>query len=145
MKNMAKNKRLYRSEKDRMIGGVAGGIAEYFDVDSVVIRIIFVLVSIYGGSGVMIYMILWLIIPTESSNKSSTEENVEKGAEEIRDKAKDVALSFKKNRNNQVLVGIFLVLIGLLFFFSNFGFFSIFNIWKLWPLLIIAIGISLLL
>jgi phage shock protein C len=140
----SKTKRLYRSEKNRMIAGVAGGLGEYFDIDPVIVRLIFVLVAIYGGSGVLIYVILWLVIPSQSDTKSSTEKNVEKGAKEIQDKAEDMAKSIKKNGNNKIFLGIFMIVIGLMLFLGNFGFVHIFNMWKLWPLVIIAIGISLL-
>jgi phage shock protein C len=61
----AKSKRLYRSNKERMIGGVCGGIAEYFQVDPTLVRIIYVLVSIFSVAfpGVLVYIILWAIIP----------------------------------------------------------------------------------
>lgn len=58
-------KRLYRSEEDRMIGGVCGGIAKYFDVDPVLIRVIAVVLLFLGG-GFLAYLILWIIVPTKS-------------------------------------------------------------------------------
>lgn len=59
-------KRLYRSRDERMIGGVAGGIAEYFEVDPTLVRIIFVLLLLPGFfPGILLYMILWAIIPPE--------------------------------------------------------------------------------
>lgn len=48
---------------NRMVAGVAGGLAEYFDVDPTLIRALFVIVTLLGGSGVLIYIILWLIMP----------------------------------------------------------------------------------
>lgn len=61
---MTKNiKRLYRSEKDRMIGGVCGGIAKYFDLDPVLIRVIAVVLLFISGAGLLAYLILWIIIP----------------------------------------------------------------------------------
>ncbi|MGM5483514.1 MAG: PspC domain-containing protein [Nanobdellota archaeon] len=61
---MVKNKRLFRS-KDRMIAGVCGGIAEYFDVDPTVIRLLWVLITIFTGifTGIIAYIIAWVIIP----------------------------------------------------------------------------------
>ena len=67
-------KRLYRSESDRMIAGVAGGLGEYFDLDPVIFRILFVVVAIFGGSGLLLYFILWFIIPSQSRLDSSTNE-----------------------------------------------------------------------
>lgn len=55
--------RLYRSTTSRVFGGVAGGIAEYFNMDPVIIRVIFVLAAIFGGGGVLIYLVLWIAVP----------------------------------------------------------------------------------
>lgn len=58
------NKRLYRSTTDKMIGGVCGGIAEYFDIDPVIPRIVAVILLLPGGlPGFLPYVILWLIVP----------------------------------------------------------------------------------
>jgi phage shock protein C len=59
-------KRLYRSEKDRIIAGVCGGIAEYFDVDPVLIRVLTVILFFAGMFGFLAYLVLWIIIPNES-------------------------------------------------------------------------------
>jgi phage shock protein C len=58
-------KKLYRSKTDRKIAGVAGGIAHYFDLDPTVVRVGFVLLALPGGPSILIYFILWLIIPEE--------------------------------------------------------------------------------
>ncbi|MFW5847137.1 MAG: PspC domain-containing protein [Nanoarchaeota archaeon] len=61
---MVKQKRLYRSKKERMIGGVCGGIAEYVDTDPTIIRLIWVIISLLSvGLGVLAYLIAWIIIP----------------------------------------------------------------------------------
>ena len=60
---MFEAKRLYRSRKDRKLGGVCGGIAEYLNVDSTVIRILWILFAIAYGIGILAYFICWLIIP----------------------------------------------------------------------------------
>ena len=56
-------KKLYRSKKDKMIAGVCGGIAEYFDADSTLIRLLMGLSVLLGGAGVVAYIIAWIIIP----------------------------------------------------------------------------------
>ncbi len=58
-------KRLYRSRKEKMIGGVAGGIAEYFDIDPVMIRLLFVLLFFAGGVTFLIYIVCLVVIPKE--------------------------------------------------------------------------------
>ncbi len=58
-------KKLMRSRKDKMIAGVCGGIADYFNMDPTLVRIIYVLVSIFSIAfpGILVYIILWLVIP----------------------------------------------------------------------------------
>jgi len=57
-------KRLYLSDTDKKLGGVCGGIGEYFDKDSTLIRILFILVILFSfGFGVIAYLAMWLIIP----------------------------------------------------------------------------------
>lgn len=62
-------KRLYRSFTNRMIGGVCGGIAEYFGIDPTIVRILFVVALFAGGSGFLAYIIAWIVIP-ESKKES---------------------------------------------------------------------------
>ena len=58
-------RRLTRSTHDRMIAGVCGGVADYFDVDSTLVRVAFVLLSILSAAfpGLLVYIILWLVLP----------------------------------------------------------------------------------
>jgi len=55
--------KLYRSTTDKMVAGICGGIAEYFDVDSTIIRLLWILLFIGAGSGLIAYIICWLVIP----------------------------------------------------------------------------------
>ena len=57
------NRRLLRSRTDRMIGGVCGGLAQYFGLDSSALRVISALLILFGGMSVWVYLILWLVIP----------------------------------------------------------------------------------
>lgn len=59
-------KKLYRSETDKKIAGVAGGLGEYFNIDPLVFRVIFVILLLPGGAGPLIYFILWLLVPKKS-------------------------------------------------------------------------------
>lgn len=59
-------KRLTRSLNSRMIGGVAGGIAEYFNIDPTLVRLAFVLLAFLPGPSFLVYLVLWVIIPVES-------------------------------------------------------------------------------
>jgi phage shock protein C len=61
-------KRLYRSENNKFIGGVCGGISEFFGIDPSIVRIIAVLLSIGSvGTGVLVYLVAWILIPSESN------------------------------------------------------------------------------
>ena len=55
--------KLYRSNTNKAIAGVAGGLGEFFIIDPVIIRIIFVILALMGGGGVLIYVLLWIFVP----------------------------------------------------------------------------------
>lgn len=57
------SKKLYRSRTNRMVAGVAGGIAEYFGLDPSLVRLGWVFFTFLGGSGILAYVIAWIIIP----------------------------------------------------------------------------------
>ena len=63
---MIMNNKLTRSNDDVMVAGVAAGLAEYLNIDPVLVRLLFVLLTISGGHGILIYAILWLLMPQES-------------------------------------------------------------------------------
>lgn len=136
------NKRLYRSCEDKIIGGVAGGLAEYLEIDSSLVRLIF-LVIVFGGVGIPAYIISWVIIPLNPNCHSK-----KTGAEEIKDKAEEISSKFngKKvvdNEANRVLLGLLLLAFGLMFLVQNIvGPF----LWKVfWPGIIIVLGLFLIL
>lgn len=66
-------KKIYRSESDRMIAGICGGIGEYFDIDPTLVRIIFAFILL-SGSGFILYIILWVVIPSQSQLNSKKED-----------------------------------------------------------------------
>jgi phage shock protein PspC (stress-responsive transcriptional regulator) len=61
---------LRRSYADHMLGGVAGGLARYFGVDATIVRIAFVVLTLFGGAGIPLYLAGLLLIPEEGSNQS---------------------------------------------------------------------------
>lgn len=61
-------KKLYLSDTDKKIGGVCGGIAEFLEVDSTIIRLIFAFSVCFGGVGLLAYLLAWLIIPPKPKN-----------------------------------------------------------------------------
>ena len=62
-------KRLYRSKKDRILGGVCAGLGEHLDVDPTVIRLVWAVVTVLSmGTGIIIYILAWIIIPEEDAD-----------------------------------------------------------------------------
>ncbi|OFN75399.1 MULTISPECIES: PspC domain-containing protein [unclassified Corynebacterium] len=59
------NQRLTRSATDTMLGGVCGGIAQTYNLDPTLVRILFVVATLLGFSGILLYLILWVVIPVE--------------------------------------------------------------------------------
>lgn len=132
-------KRLYRSSRDRMIAGVAGGLAEYFDVDPVIIRAAFVILMLTGGFGFLGYIILWIIVPYDYTlNQNTTYESTPSNS------FVENSIVEKKESNktgSYVIAGIFIVLGALLLLHNildNFSFKISF------PIVIILIGILIL-
>jgi phage shock protein PspC (stress-responsive transcriptional regulator) len=67
---MVEIKRLYRSSKDRILGGVCGGIGEYLGIDPVVIRLVWIIFTLLSlGIGIIAYLIAWFIIPRNPRHK----------------------------------------------------------------------------
>ncbi|MFN2303545.1 MAG: PspC domain-containing protein [Anaerolineales bacterium] len=71
------NKKLYRVPSKGMIGGVCVGLGEYLGLDPTIVRLIFVLLTFAGLSGILIYIIMWLIIPVKPAEPSSISESEE--------------------------------------------------------------------
>lgn len=87
-------KKLYRSKTDRIIAGVAGGLAEYFNVDSVLIRIIFVALTLVHGLGILIYIVFLFIVPNEQGSDvvakiASLSSGLKKSEEKLAGKIKE--------------------------------------------------------
>src|SRR4051794_36404291 len=60
--------RLYRSRSQKMIAGVCGGLGEYFDVDPVLIRLLFVVTAFISGVGILAYIVLWIVVPFDGDD-----------------------------------------------------------------------------
>jgi len=138
-------KRLYRSRKNCMIAGICGGIAEYFDIDPVLVRIIAVLTIFINGIGLIAYLIGWIVIPQNPEQNSEKEEKLREKAEKI---AQDVGEHIHKNlenedkKNPRVIGALILLGLGSLFLINNF--LPHLSIDKLWPLILIIIGLGIL-
>ena len=131
--------KLYRSETNKVIAGVCGGLAEYFGIEAVIIRILLVAITLFGGSGLLLYIILWIVMPSSSATGKTSEEYIRDNVEELKERSSDIA-----GKEPKTVLGIILVVIGVSLLLENFGFFAFRYIWRLWPLVIVILGISML-
>jgi len=143
---MNNSTRLYRSRTHKVFGGVAGGLADYFNVDVILTRLLFVIVFFAGGGGVIIYIILWIITPQEPlitppPNSGGSGGESANNSAGITD-AEIVKTDESRNNNRTFIVGIALILIGFLFLLNTL--IPQLVIIKMWPLVLIVIGIMLL-
>lgn len=82
---MSNAKRLLRKRDGKMIAGVAAGIADYFEVDVNLIRVILVVTAIMGGFGLVVYLVMWILVPEEGSDRSMVDDVVDSVTEENQD------------------------------------------------------------
>lgn len=148
---MAVKGKLYRSQTDRKLGGVCGGLGPHLGVDVNLLRVIFVVLAFFNGIGLFIYLLFWILVPTEGQGEVGSSETVQSGAEEIAERARSVADEVRtavRSPDPQMarLVGVILIILGGFFLLQTMGFFW----WRwlrfdvLWPLLLVAAGVVLL-
>ncbi len=130
-------KKIYRSQKDSMIAGVCGGIAEYFDIDSTLVRLLAILVVFLGGVGVIAYIIAWIIIP--QNPEQETNSNKEYAQDEKIDISQEDG---KKDNHRHIWGGLILIFLGLFFLIRSF--FPRFILMNFWPVLLVVVGIVLI-
>ena len=133
-------KRLYRSNKVKVIGGVCGGLADYLNIDVALLRVAFVLLVLFGGSGVLVYIIMWIAIPAQTGQFDSYEDLSEKKSPD--GTGKDTGTGVDKNSNGGLIAGIVLILVGLLFLADRIIPYS--HIIDLWPLILVGLGVLLI-
>jgi phage shock protein C len=130
-------KKLYRSRTDRMIGGVCGGLAEYFNIDSTLVRLAAVALTLAGGSGILAYLIFWFVVPQRPLNMA-----ISNNAQAASDAGEHAVESEGTEASTAALfIGVLLTVLGFLFLAGNFISFAWLSFSKLWPLMLIAIGI----
>lgn len=140
-------KKFYRSKTNRIIFGVCGGLAEYFQVDPLLVRILFVLFILTVKFGIIAYFLLAIIIPVEGSDggkhgrgKKAEESEVGK---EIIDKGSDRNWFLEPGN----IIGLIIILIGLDILFGQvfrFDPFAYVNWGTVWSLIIILIGLTII-
>lgn len=151
------NKRLYRSTKDKMIGGVSGGLAQYFGIDPTIVRVLFVLSLFLGGTGIIAYIILWIVVPEEpyvfnmppsSSSPNPDDESVKAESFEDKETASKLATEYHevyekgKRKKRQTFAGIFLIVLGLIILADTF--IPRFDFEDIIPIILVLIGVGLL-
>lgn len=141
------NKKLFRSVNDKMLGGVAGGLGEYFEIDPTIIRIIFVVTLFMGGAGVVAYLLLWIFVPQRIyiPNVAGVEPNTTgTGFPPQSQPMQDYLSELEEKRSKRSMTaGIILIIFGMIFLADNF--LPRINFGDLWPLILIGIGAGLLL
>lgn len=83
--HMSNAKRLVRERDGKMIAGVAAGIADYFEVDVNLIRVILAVTAVMGGFGLVVYLVMWVLVPEEGSDRSMVDDVVDSVTEENQD------------------------------------------------------------
>jgi phage shock protein PspC (stress-responsive transcriptional regulator) len=157
-------KRIYRSKNDRIIAGICGGLAKYFDVDPAIVRIIFLLLFFFKGIGFLAYLIMWFVIPTdpnetrvfhapgaqnepfEKTNQAKADEEEILDAEIIEETTTNGKsyghYKSEKSKDNRYLVGVILIVIGGLFLLEKF--FPVISLDFIIPVILIGVGAYLL-
>jgi phage shock protein C len=118
---------LRRSRDDRVIAGVCGGLGRHFGIDPVILRLVFVVLLLAGGSGILLYGVGWLAIPEERPG----------------DELGEPAREGERRGGGAEVIGIALVVLGG-FFFLREAFPDAFDSDYVWPVLLIVIGLVVL-
>lgn len=130
-------KRLERSRNNRVIAGVCAGLANYFNIDIALMRVLFVVALLCGSFGFWMYVILWIVVPEENIlGPVYKEENTQDETIDITPKEE------KKTHNGALIAGLILIFIGLIALADNFMYIG--WIWKLWPVALIIAGAVIL-
>ena len=153
-------KRLYRSRSDRIIWGVCGGLAKYFDMDPTIVRVVVVLSIFLGSFGIWAYIILAIVVPLEGSKVTTPKEAVQENVEDMKETASELGREIrstlageedepeevaKVRHRRRNLFGIILIVLGVIFLLGSFNLFWWFNWGNLWPLILVAIGVLIIL
>jgi len=148
-------KKLRRSANEKVIGGVAGGLGDYFDTDPVIFRILFVVLAFTGGGGVLIYLLMWIFIPLNrhrvkfqnyksNTNSDINEEKIDpdtKFDSDTKESLKFDKATLKRKKNGNLVGGSILIFVGLFFLADDF---LPWLRWEyLWPVALIIAGLAI--
>jgi phage shock protein C len=126
---------LKRNPSNKVIAGVCSGLARHLNIDPTIVRLIFVFLAIFAFGGVIVYIVLWAILP-EGNYVLDENEYASQGAD-----AKVDSTSEQKGKT-QLFMGTALIIIGVLLLVI--AFIPQFNFWDFWPLAFIVAGVLLL-
>ncbi|MEW6723546.1 MAG: PspC domain-containing protein [Bacillota bacterium] len=121
-------RRLYRSTRERMFFGVAGGMADYFDIDPVLVRLGWVLIGLVGGLGILAYFLCAIFIPENPGSAGEADEPQEQET--------------GKCSNNPAFLGLVLVGLGLIMLLKNLW--PWFDLGRFWPIILVVLGVAIL-
>ena len=104
------------------------------------LEIVFILLTFFGGSGILIYIVLWIIMPSKLNSHKITEHSIKDNLAEIKLKAGNLSLS----ENSRFYWALLIIFFGFLLLSNNLGLFNVFELDKFWPLILIVLGLFLL-
>ena len=137
MNTQLTGQKLRRSRQDRVFFGVCGGIAEYFSIDPVVVRIAFVIITLAGGAGVLAYIIMAMVMPDNDPMPMGSGEGPYLTGGTLPN-------GNILGRNASMIGALILIGLGMLFLIDNLQWFGWFQPALFWPLILIGIGAALL-
>ncbi|NMC53463.1 MAG: PspC domain-containing protein [Chloroflexi bacterium] len=140
-------KRLYRSRKDVILGGVCSGLGDYFGLDPAIFRILFVLFAVAGGPGVLVYIVLWIILPLEGETDSAGAFDGQEFSSRARQMGQELGQAVRQpNQRGLRYLGIGLLLAGGWLFLQalDLPWLEWANTRLLWPLTLVMIGVVML-
>ena len=137
--------RLYRSRQDRMLFGVAGGLARYLGLDPAIVRLVWVLLFFAAGTGILLYLIAAIVIPEEpagfpASGANAAGEGESTAAPGARPAGPGIRLGGDDSRG-AIILGLILVVVGGWFLVQRL--FPALDGRMLWPLVLIVLGVLL--
>ena len=135
--------RLYKSQDDRVLFGVAGGHAEYFNIDPVIIRLAWVVLTVVtGGIAGLVYLVLAIVTP-EDRSRAETVADEDEPASDDADYQEEGRRSSYRNRARNV-IGAVLIVSGILFLLGNIGILDLIRWDLIWPVAVIVLGLTIL-
>ncbi len=139
---------LYRSRTNKVFGGVAAGIAQSLNTDPAIVRLIFAILVIFGGGGILLYLILWIAIPEEplqfyqeSGAAGEAKPVNETGTPEP---AYTPPVYPYRRNNGALVVGFIFIVIGIIFLIDRFVPHIRLHFHEFWPVIIVIAGIALI-